>query len=204
MLDFSNIQYHNKNSDTVVCIFTGWRWSCNSGWALQYFNAIIQQEISCVSFNYQHQDNKESRTMKEDWPKKGKYLVNQTIEFLSSVNLERYKKVIFLWTSSWWVACIKALHNSTVKPYKIIILGFLTGYVHSNDIQHPTTIIQWQYDKYWWIGVVKQELQHTVAPIEYYEIANADHSYYDYQNPSIRYLDQVIQIIKNIIQKTHS
>jgi pimeloyl-ACP methyl ester carboxylesterase len=88
------------------------------------------------------------------------------------------------------------------KVKQFFILGYLTGYIDTNKLTCPTVIIQWEYDKYGGINIVKENIIWNVDHITFHEITNANHSYYDIHNPSIRYIDQVNQIITNTIIKS--
>lgn len=203
MLNFTNIQYHNINSKTIVFILPWSKGTCHSKSQTDLHAFFMNKGISCISMNYRLRDGNinESFTMATHYDLKKLELIEQVKEFWSSIDTHQCDNIILIWTSLGWVMFNQLIDYFWPRVKKLYILGYLTGYIDREKLTTPTTIIQWEYDKYGWISIVKQDINWNNEHMLYYEIPNADHSFYDVNNPQLRYIDDVNQIIKDEYNK---
>lgn len=201
MYSSTNIQYHNKNSKTLVFMLPWVNKWCDKQNQMDIFNSMVELWISCVSMNYGHQDDNTSFD-----PYTQRKIEYEPIKQLrKEANKLQYTDIVFIGKSLWGVLLcetIPTLLQNSDKKTKFIILGYVPGVTTIENLQMPITIIQWEYDNFWNIEQIKQELAHKQTPVYYYEIANADHSYYDHKENNIGHQDQVIQIIHSAISKS--
>lgn len=163
-------------------------------------NTIVAQGISFMSMNYLFQDKNEEFSMKTNYIESEQTLFEQVLQFFGYIDTNQYDNIYLIGNSIGGVLLSKIIPKLPFTPKHLIILWYITWFINLNSINCPTTIVQGQFDKYWWIELVQKDIQSKNIGIKYHEIKNAEHAYYDHQDPSIRYLDQVIQIILHTIQ----
>lgn len=204
MHNFTNIQYHNIHSKTLVFALPWARWSCNSKSQTDIMTYFINQWISFISMNYHHQDNSDPFTMAMHYYLKKEELVAQIKEFRESINTHQYENIILIGTSLGGVLFNQIIDYFGERAKQLFIIGYLTWYIDSNKLITPTIIIQWAFDKYGGINKVQWNIVWNSQTISYHEIPNADHSFYDVNNPNIRYINQVNEIIKSEFIKSQN
>lgn len=203
MHNFTNIQYHNIHSKTIVFILPWSKGTCYSKSQTDLHAFFMNNGISCISMNYRIRDGNtnEAFAMATHYDLKKQELLDQVKEFWASIDTREYDNIILIGTSLGWVVFNQLINYFGDKVKQLHILGYLTGYIDTTKLVTPTVIIQGEFDKYGWINVVKESINWNDIHISYHEIQNADHSFYDVNNPKLRYIDIVNQIIKDEYNK---
>lgn len=203
MPNFTNIQYCNIHSKTIVFILPWSKGTCHSKSQTDLHAFFMNNAISCISMNYRLRDGdiSEAFTMATHYDLKKLELIEQVKEFWTSIDTREYDNIILIGTSLGWALFNQLIDYFGNRVKQLYIIGYLTGYIDTTKLITPTVIIQWEFDKYGWIDVVKQDIIWENHHINCHEIQNAQHSFYDVNNPKLRYINDVNQIIKDEYNK---
>lgn len=198
MHNFTNIQYHNISSKSLVFILPWSKGTCHSKSQTNLHAYFMNRWISCISMNYRLRDGNinEPFTMASHYNQKREELIAQVKEFRESIDTDQYENIILIGTSLGGVLFNQIIDYFGERVKQLFIIGYLTWYIDTNKLITPTVIIQWAFDKYGGIDTVQWDIIWNNQTISYHEIPNADHSFYDVNDANIRYIDQVNEIIK--------
>lgn len=154
-----------------------------------------------MNYRLRDGDISEAFTMATHYDLKKLELIEQVKEFWTSIDTREYDNIILIGTSLGWALFNQLIDYFGNRVKQLYIIGYLTGYIDTTKLITPTVIIQWEFDKYGWIDVVKQDIIWENHHINCHEIQNAQHSFYDVNNPKLRYINDVNQIIKDEYNK---
>ena len=191
--------YHNPKSDTLDVVLHGGSYSIDTPFMKKVFDICREKGHSVIAFNFPYlergEENSSGAELKEE--------LQALQHFLDFCEYKKYKKVRIVAKSLGGIVGSYYLDSLPKKDYSrfsIIILGYVTGHVRLNNFTGEITIVQGEKDKFGDIKTVKKDLKNAISKnIKFIEIKNADHSFREPETKEPIYVDEAIDILKEII-----
>jgi len=194
----SFIHFHNSTAQTLDVILHGGSVGIDTPFMQKVFQVSKDKGNSVIMFNFPYlergEDHSSGPKLKEE--------LSTLKKMLGIAGASEFTHICLIGKSLGGIVAsfyLDSLDFEEKKRYEVIILGYVTGDVKLEGFGGKITIIQGEKDKFGDIDVVKKDLQDAVLRnIAYYQIPNADHSFWDPVTKEPIYEKEAIAILRAV------